>query len=177
MEYTSVLAGEPWSDHPRCTDRALAELARRVNDAVRADARPELAVIAPDLVGAVGPRAATDVVVVAIARVGLAENPADPALTRIERGARARLARARGGHGPRLWRGLVWCGRIATGAGVGDSYSQLERALAGRPRAERDAARIRALTAAVADVRRHVGATSTSGAPRTRRDLPASSAG
>lgn len=175
MEYTSVLAGEPWSDHPRCTDRALAELARRVNDAVRADARPALAVLAPDLVGAVGTRAATDVVVAAIARVGLAENPADPVLTRIQRGARARLGH--GGHGTRLWRGLVWCGRIASGAGVGESYSQLERALAARPRTERDAACVRALAAAVADVRRHVAATSAPGARHTRRDLLASSAG
>jgi hypothetical protein len=32
MEYASYLAGEKWSDHPSCTDPALASLARMVND-------------------------------------------------------------------------------------------------------------------------------------------------
>jgi len=53
MEYVSVLAGAPFSDHPRCTHPALAALARMVNDAVRDDAvRSELALLAPDLIGA-----------------------------------------------------------------------------------------------------------------------------
>lgn len=42
-EYVSVLAGGPWSDRPRCTDRALGELARRVDDDVHADSRSALA--------------------------------------------------------------------------------------------------------------------------------------
>jgi len=52
MEYVSVLAGTRFSDHPRCTHPALAQLARVVNDEI-ADpaARSRLAVLAPDLIG------------------------------------------------------------------------------------------------------------------------------
>lgn len=32
MEFASYLAGERWSDHPRCTHPALASLARSIND-------------------------------------------------------------------------------------------------------------------------------------------------
>ena len=32
MEFASYLAGERWSDHPECTHRTLALLARMVND-------------------------------------------------------------------------------------------------------------------------------------------------
>ncbi len=49
MEYASVLAGEPFSDTPRCTDPLLATLARQVNDATTDDGRPLLATLAPDL--------------------------------------------------------------------------------------------------------------------------------
>jgi hypothetical protein len=49
MEYVSVLAGEPWSDHPRCTQPLLAAVARSVNDQVSSSARAELALVAPDL--------------------------------------------------------------------------------------------------------------------------------
>ncbi|MCD2195278.1 hypothetical protein LQ327_18065 [Actinomycetospora endophytica] len=178
MEYVSVLAGEPWSDRPRCTDRALAELARRVNDGVRPAVRPELAGLAPRLVGAVGPEKATDVVAGAIARVGLEDNPGDLGLTRVHRGARARLARA-GGPGGRLWRAMVRCERVASHAGVGDAYAQFERTMAGRPRAERDAVRVRALAAAVEDVRRHVEAPEERPVPSwpAGRDRPRASAG
>lgn len=151
MEYVSVLAGEPWSDHPRCTDPALAELARRVNDDVRADTRPALAALAPGLTGAGGPRTATDVVVAAVARVGLERAPDDVVLSRVRRRALARLAREHAGAGlPRL-------ARLRGIARVGDVYLQFGRTLRGSARAERDAARVRALTAAVEDVRRYVG--------------------
>lgn len=52
MEYTSVLAGERFSDAPRCTDPALAALARAVNDATGDAERSALAVLAGDLAGA-----------------------------------------------------------------------------------------------------------------------------
>ena len=55
MEYASLLAGERWSDHPRCTHPALAELARLINDASPRDARQQLAVLIPDVVGLAGP--------------------------------------------------------------------------------------------------------------------------
>lgn len=51
MELVSVLAGERWSDHPRCTHPALAELARLVNDALPEGEHVALGPIAADLVG------------------------------------------------------------------------------------------------------------------------------
>ena len=52
MEYVSVLAGAQFSDHPRCTHPALAQLARVVNDEViDPAARARLAMLAPDLIG------------------------------------------------------------------------------------------------------------------------------
>jgi hypothetical protein len=49
MEYTSVLAGERFSDNPRCTDPTLATLARFVNDATSDGGRQRLAPLAPRL--------------------------------------------------------------------------------------------------------------------------------
>lgn len=51
MELVSVLAGERWSDHPRCTHPALAELARLVNDALPEGDHVLLGPVAADLVG------------------------------------------------------------------------------------------------------------------------------
>jgi hypothetical protein len=155
MEYVSVLAGEPWSDSPACTNRALGELARRVNDDVGREARPALAAIAPRLVGALGPDVANDLVIAAVARVGLEHAPRDPALTRIQRRVRARIARA-AGPGGLLRTCAVRLGRVTTRAGLPDAYLHLGRAVSGRPRTERDAARLRALAAAAEDVRGHL---------------------
>ena len=52
MEYTSILAGERFTDHPRCTDPALAAVARAVNDYSSDAARQRLAVLASDLTAA-----------------------------------------------------------------------------------------------------------------------------
>jgi hypothetical protein len=49
MEFTSIVAGEPFSDHPRCTDPALAAVARAVNDYSSEGARQRLAILAADL--------------------------------------------------------------------------------------------------------------------------------
>lgn len=49
MEYTSIIAGEHFSDHPRCTDPALAAVARAVNDYSSDAARQRLAVLASEL--------------------------------------------------------------------------------------------------------------------------------
>ncbi|MBO9554508.1 hypothetical protein [Cellulomonas sp.] len=51
MEWTSVLAGERWSDHPTCTHPLLAHLARSVNDLVEDGSRAGLTHLVPDLVG------------------------------------------------------------------------------------------------------------------------------
>jgi hypothetical protein len=42
MEAAAWLAGEPWSDHPRSVHRAVAAVARRVNDGVSDDVRQTL---------------------------------------------------------------------------------------------------------------------------------------
>jgi hypothetical protein len=155
MEYVSVLAGARWSDHPRCTDPALAELARRVNDDVGAASRPALAALAPRLVGAVGRRALPDVVILAVARTGLELAPEDTVLLRTRRLALARIERA---SADRQRTGLLEWGRIPGAVLLGNAYAHLGRVLRERPRPERDAVRIRALAAAIEDVRHHVGA-------------------
>ena len=56
MEYTSVLAGERWSDNPSCVHPALATLARMVNDCTADEARQSLVTVVPDLVHSAGLR-------------------------------------------------------------------------------------------------------------------------
>ena len=51
MELASYLAGEKWSDHPRCTHSLLAALARDVNDHVSDGYRVWLAPLIPDVIG------------------------------------------------------------------------------------------------------------------------------
>ncbi|MEO6533600.1 MAG: hypothetical protein ABIO06_08505 [Pseudolysinimonas sp.] len=51
MEFASFLAGERWSDHPRCTDPTLGTLARAVNDTVRDNRRGELVSDIPRVIG------------------------------------------------------------------------------------------------------------------------------
>ena len=51
MELASFLAGERWSDHPRCTHPLLAALARLVNDYTFDANRSKLAVLVPSVIG------------------------------------------------------------------------------------------------------------------------------
>lgn len=51
METASLLAGERWSDHPRCTHPALAAVARLVNDCTSDARRSELAPLVPSVIG------------------------------------------------------------------------------------------------------------------------------
>jgi hypothetical protein len=51
MEMASVLANEPWSDHPRCTHPLVAHLARMVNDNTTDENRGDLAPLIPSVVG------------------------------------------------------------------------------------------------------------------------------
>lgn len=51
MEMASFLAGERWSDHPKCTHPVLAAAARCVNDAVDDPTRQRLVVMIPEVVG------------------------------------------------------------------------------------------------------------------------------
>lgn len=54
MEMASVLAGEPWSDSPRCTHPLLAQLARMVNDFTTDARRGRLAPHIPSIIGVHG---------------------------------------------------------------------------------------------------------------------------
>lgn len=51
MEMASFLAGERWSDHPKCTHPVLATMARCVNDSLDDVARQRIAGLIPDVVG------------------------------------------------------------------------------------------------------------------------------
>lgn len=51
MEMASYLAGERWSDHPRCTHPLLAEVARLVNDNTSDAHRSGLAELIPSVIG------------------------------------------------------------------------------------------------------------------------------
>ena len=51
MEIASFLAGARWSDHPKCADPSLSELARCVNDVMPDDCRSQLAVMIPSVIG------------------------------------------------------------------------------------------------------------------------------
>lgn len=54
MEFASYLAGEKWSDHPRCTHPLLASLARSVNDHISDEGRARLVGWIPSVVGLKG---------------------------------------------------------------------------------------------------------------------------
>jgi len=64
MEYTSLLAGERFSDEPACTDRVLTALAQSVNDATSDAGRHRLAPLAAQLTDANGGGPAAVVAVV-----------------------------------------------------------------------------------------------------------------
>lgn len=54
MEFASFLAGERWSDHPRCTHPLLAGLARAVNDHTSDQGRQRLLGLIPSVIGMTG---------------------------------------------------------------------------------------------------------------------------
>src|SRR3954451_11138101 len=54
MEIASFLAGDRWSDHPKCVDPALAELCRCVNDVMPDSARSRLSLMIPSVIGTGG---------------------------------------------------------------------------------------------------------------------------
>ncbi len=54
MELASYLAGEKWSDHPKCTHPLLAALARDVNDHVTDASRTWLAPLVPEVIALTG---------------------------------------------------------------------------------------------------------------------------
>jgi hypothetical protein len=55
MELASMLAGEPFSDHPRCVCPAIGSFLRAYNDALDDDRRQDLYAYAAKVVGSAGP--------------------------------------------------------------------------------------------------------------------------
>ncbi len=54
MEFASFMAGERWSDHPKCTHPVLASLARDVNDHLSDEGRSRIVTLIPTVIGLVG---------------------------------------------------------------------------------------------------------------------------
>lgn len=75
MELASVLAGEPWSDHPACTHPLLAQLARHVNDLTTDDGRRTLTPLIPSVVGRQGDELTWFTLSVAVATRQLLQMP------------------------------------------------------------------------------------------------------
>jgi hypothetical protein len=100
MEYVSVLAGERFTDSPRCTGPTLAFLARLVNDTVSDADRGFLAPLAADLsvLGRTDAVASARLVVAVVHRAAMTA-PASPRLQRAERRAERRLQRVTSSHG------------------------------------------------------------------------------
>ena len=78
MEFASFLAGERWSDHPKCTHPLLSALARAVNDCTSDAGRAALVPLIPDVVG-LNPRDPRAAAVIALhcARSALGVVPAE----------------------------------------------------------------------------------------------------
>lgn len=108
MEYVSLLAGEPWSDHPGCTQPLLAAIARCVNDAVDEAHRQQLLPLAADLAGARNARPLITAGLVAhCVGAALRYQPADPDLGPVLAIAQQRVRWAR--QGPRYLPALGRC--------------------------------------------------------------------
>jgi hypothetical protein len=95
MEYTSVLAGEAWSDSPPCTHPVLAAIARGVNDSVDDDTRQLLSNEAARLARAQSgdPRVGPQLVLMCARRAAACATEDGRVLRRIERRATRCLAR------------------------------------------------------------------------------------
>jgi hypothetical protein len=153
MEYVSVLAGAPFTDHPRCTHPALATLARLVNDWIDDDrARSELARLAPDLIGTgTGDLRTTHRVVASCLAAAAAVRPLPPA-------AAAQLVRSvkrirefdRGGRWARV-RLTGWQLLNPAGVMVGSAFQVLIGQLRGLSRHEQNTRLRTLLRDAIAD--------------------------
>jgi hypothetical protein len=102
MEFVSLLAGERWSDSPRCTHPVLAAVARCVNDEMSTPRRQNLVPFAPELIGLHGidQRLGAAVTLVCVDRA-LALTPDSRSLRRHQRLA-WRILRKGDRHSPRL---------------------------------------------------------------------------
>src|SRR4051812_19775487 len=95
MEYVSLLAGEHFTDRPRCVDPLLVRLAWAVNDTAEAELRAGLPELAPSLIGtATGNPLAAPAIVRACCRYARAYLQEDRTpLTRAELRAEKRFRR------------------------------------------------------------------------------------
>lgn len=166
MEYVSVLAGEQFSDAPRSTHPALAELARQVNDRIVGDAaRSRLARLAPDLIGTSDPRVTETVISTCLVAAKASADLPGAANRRLAR-AQLRLAHGRRPGRLRRWRYRL---RDACSPPAVDEVNWAFRLLYDRwrqrPQPERDRDLHRLLAVAVEDSRRL-------GTPRTPTAAP-----
>ena len=60
MELTSYLAGEPWSDHPKCVSPVIAAFLRKWNDAIDDEGREALKPYAALVIGTKASKAIED---------------------------------------------------------------------------------------------------------------------
>ena len=104
MEMASFLAGERWSDHPKCTHPLLASLARMVNDCLTDADRPRIVGRIPDVVGLTSEAFEVDVAIAT--RAAAAALPVAPA-------SRQNVMAV----------GLLTCQRAL--AGLGDGHEEL----------------------------------------------------
>ena len=160
MEYVSVLAGERFTDRPRCTHPAVAALAWQVNDAVSHEARQQLGLRAVDLVGAGrdldGP--VRPVVLAAVARAGLRLDPTSRFFTRLARRVEEAQAKAAQRRAEGRDAGDGAGGRIATLLHVGPvnhacAHLLVAARAAGLDEAERDAVLVDLLDDCLTSVR------------------------
>ncbi len=161
MEYVSVLSGGRFSDHPRCTHPALASLARLVNDRIIDDGvRGELALLAPDLIGAGrGDRLTTPRVVVGCLRAAAAAGSLPAAAAR--RLARASVRMQLLDRGVDRWtRVRLRCWQLLNPScvAVGSAFQVAVEQIRVLPPRERDVRLSQLLQGAVADCRRTVEA-------------------
>lgn len=155
MEYASLLAGEPWSDQPKCTHPVVGEVARMVNDATSDAARSRLVPLIPSVIGLTSDDPRTSALLVQ-RLVGEAEafGVTGPVLRWHRRRARQRLRRLdaagerRGA--PRL-RGLA---TFAYQEGPAmRAVDTIGHAVCGLPETRRDDALLALLVAAIETVR------------------------
>jgi len=154
MEYVSVLAGERFSDRPRCTAPVLARLARHANDRLRheivggrrrRDIRRALLPLAPALVDAGPSHVVRPVVLDHLTAAGLAVAPQHRALRRLRRRV---LTTRLGLAGP--W-GRSWL-RTRAALDTPAAFLRVRFLLQGLPPKERNAAWIGLLTDVVTDL-------------------------
>lgn len=94
MEITSLVAGERWSDSPRCTHPLLATVARMANDGCSARRRPQLLRFVADLATTPGTAPASGAAVVLVcARAAIGVGVVKRSIRRHLRRAAGRLTR------------------------------------------------------------------------------------